>query len=114
NAPVTDWPRFIERDRLRPHLTKDGRPVSYDELERLAPPDVRSQLTPEVFADKHRRALAQVEHLGAVVRQARLDTLIVVGDDQQELYDEGNMPSVLLYRGRTIRNVPLHKHPGPD
>ena len=46
NAPVGDWARFIERDRVRPHLTKDGRPVSYDELERLAPADVQAQLAP--------------------------------------------------------------------
>jgi 3-O-methylgallate 3,4-dioxygenase len=114
NAPLADWSRFIERDRLRPHLTKEGRPVSYEELERLAPADMAAQLTPEVFADKHQRALAEVERLGAVVRNARLDTLIVVGDDQKELYGDANMPAVLLYRGESIRNVPLASHPGPD
>jgi hypothetical protein len=114
NAPVADWSRFIERDRLRPHLTKEGQPVSYEELEKLAPASVAAELTPEVFADKHQRALAEVERLGAVVRNARLDTLIVVGDDQKELYDDDNMPSVLLYRGASIRNVPLTSHPGPD
>ena len=114
NAPVADWSRFIERDRLRPHLTKDGRPVSYAELVQLAPADMAANLTPEVFADKHQRALAEVERLGAVVRNARLDTLIVVGDDQKELYDDANMPAVLLYRGESIRKVPLASHPGPD
>lgn len=114
NAPVGDWARFIERDRIRPHLTKDGRPVTYEELERLAPPQIAAELRPEVFADKHQRALAEVERLGAVVRNAKLDTLIVVGDDQKELYDDDNMPAVLLYRGQTIRNVPLAQHPGPD
>jgi hypothetical protein len=114
NAPVGDWARFIERDRLRAHLTKEGRPVTYDELARLAPASVAAELRPEVFADKHQRALAEVERLAAVVRNARLDTLIVVGDDQKELYDDDNMPSVLLYRGESIRNVPLRDHPGPD
>lgn len=114
NAPVGDWARFIERDRLRPHLTKEGRPVTYAELEQLAPPGMAAQLTPEVFADKHQRALAEVERLGAIVRNAKLDTLVVVGDDQKELYDDDNMPAILLYRGETIRNVPLASHPGPD
>jgi hypothetical protein len=114
NAPVGDWAKFIERDRIRPHLTKDGRPVTYEELERLAPAAVRAELTPQAFADKHQRALAEVERLGAVVRNARLDTLIVVGDDQKELYGDDNMPSILVYRGDTIRNVPLKSHPGPD
>jgi 3-O-methylgallate 3,4-dioxygenase len=114
NAPVGDWARFIERDRGRPHLTREGRPVTYEELEKLAPAGVADQLTPQVFADKHQRALAEVERLGAVVRNARLDTLIVVGDDQKELYGDDNMPAMLLYRGGSIRNVPLREHPGPD
>lgn len=114
NAPVGDWARFIERDRVRPHLTRDGQPVSYEALEQLAPPGMEAELTPAVFADKHQRALAHVERLGAVVRNAKLDALIVVGDDQKELYDDDNMPSILVYRGATIRNVPLSQHPGPD
>lgn len=114
NAPLGDWSRFIERDRLRPHLDKAGRPMTYDELERQADPDMGAQLTPEVFALRHKAALAEVERLGAIVRDARLDTLIVVGDDQKELYDDDNMPAILLYRGKTIRNVPLVDHPGPD
>ena len=114
NAPVGDWARFIERDRLRPHLTREGLPVTYDELEKLAPAGIETELSPAVFADKHQRALAHVERLGAVVRNAELDALIVVGDDQKELYDDDNMPSILVYRGATIRNVPLAAHPGPD
>jgi hypothetical protein len=114
NAPVGDWNRFIERDRFRPHLTREGRPVDYDALEKLAPPQVAAQLSPQVFADKHQRALAEGERLAAVVRNAKLDTLIVVGDDQKELYDDDNMPAMLVYRGETIRNVPLASHPGPD
>jgi hypothetical protein len=114
NAPLGDWSRFIERDRIRPHWDKAGQPLSYEELEKKADPQMHAQLTPEVFAVRHKAALAEVERLGAIVRDARLDTLIVVGDDQKELYDDDNMPSMLLYRGATIRNVPLAHHPGPD
>ncbi len=114
NAPLGDWSRFIERDRLRPHLDKEGRPRTYQELEQLADARMHEQLTPEVFARRHSAALAEVERLGALLRRAELDTLIVVGDDQKELYDDGNMPAILLYRGQTIRNVPLRDHPGPD
>jgi hypothetical protein len=106
NAPVADWSRFIERDRLRPHLTKEGQPVSYEALEKLAPASVAAELTAEVFADKHQRALGEVERLGAVVRNARLDTLIVVGDDQKELYDDATCPpccSTVARRSATSR-----------
>jgi 3-O-methylgallate 3,4-dioxygenase len=114
NAPLGDWSRFIERDRVRPHLTKDGRPATYSELEAMAGPGMAAQLTPQAFAHKHQSALAQVERLGAVARNAGLDALVVVGDDQKELYGDDNMPAILVYRGATIRNVPLSSHPGPD
>lgn len=114
NAPPADWGRFIERDRLRPHLSKEGRPVNYEQLLHLAPPGMDRELTEQVFADKHQRAMAQIERLSAVLRNARLDTLVVVGDDQKELYGDANMPAMLLYRGDSIRNVPLKSHPGPD
>jgi 3-O-methylgallate 3,4-dioxygenase len=114
NAPVEDWSRFIERDRIRPHLDKTGRPVTYEELLAQAPPDMGKELQPAVFADRYQRAMAAVERLGAIVRDARLDVLVVVGDDQKELYGDANMPAILLYRGASIRNVPLTAHSGPD
>lgn len=114
NAPAGDWLRFIERDRPRQHLDKTGRPVTYDELLALAPAGMEAQLAPDVMARRHTSALAEVERLGTVVRDARLDVLIVVGDDQKELFHEDNLPAILLYRGETIRNVPLAEYSGPD
>ena len=46
--------------------------------------------------------------------EATPDALIVVGDDQKELFDTDNLPSILVYHGATMRNVPLGAHPGPD
>ncbi len=45
--------------------------------------------------------------LGEYLREAQLDALIVVGDDQDELYHHDNMPGILVYYGETIANVPL-------
>jgi hypothetical protein len=113
NARLEDWPRFIELDRLRAHLDRHGNPVNYAQLLELAGAHVAAELAPEVLAVKHRDALAHVERLGAVLRGAELDTLVVVGDDQKELYHTDNLPSVLVYHGASIRNVPLKDRPGP-
>ncbi len=114
NAPVEDWPRFIERDRLRAHLDKHGRAVSYDQLVQLAGPDMAAQLRPEVMAERHRGAAASLARLGKVLVEAKLDVMVILGDDQKELYQDNNMPSILVYRGKSIRNVPQASHPGPD
>jgi 3-O-methylgallate 3,4-dioxygenase len=56
---------------------------------------------------RHAAVEAAMSRLGDYLREAKLDTLIVVGDDQDELYHPGNMPGILVYYGETIRNVPL-------
>ncbi len=113
NASVDDWPRFVELDRLRPHLDKQGRAVDYAQLLALAGDTVAPQLVPELLARRHAEAMRHVQQLGQVLREARLDTLVIVGDDQKELYHPDNLPALLVYHGPTIRNVPLRDRPGP-
>src|SRR5258708_6595386 len=83
NAPVEDWPGFIELDAVRPHLDKDGRRATYQELLRNADPGITAQLTPRRMADRHAAAQAALLHVADVLAQARLETLIIVGDDQK-------------------------------
>ena len=114
NAPAEDWPRFIDRDAVRDFLDKDGEPTTYVELLRRAEPHVAAELTPERFAARHLEAQAGVAHLKDAVRRAELDALIVIGDDHKEIYQDDNLPSFVIYRGNTIRNVPLNGFSGPD
>lgn len=115
NAELQDWPRFIERDRGRAHLDKQGNPKTYEELAAMAGDSIARELLPEVLAERHAAAAQQVAKLAQTLRRAELDTLIVVGDDQKELFQTDNLPSILVYHGQSIRNVPLGTgHPGPD
>jgi 3-O-methylgallate 3,4-dioxygenase len=114
NAPAEDWPRFIDRDAVRDFLDKEGQPASYEELLPRAEPHVAAELTPERFAARHAEAQAGVAHLKDAVRRAELDALIVIGDDHKEIYQDDNLPSFVVYRGKTIRNVPLNGFSGPD
>ena len=115
NAPPSDWPRFIERDsRRRELLDTDGRPTTYEAQLQHAPPDIHRQITPERMRVRHGAAEAAMARLGGYLRSARLDALIVVGDDQDELYHADNMPGFLVYYGDTIRNEPLKPVANPD
>ena len=115
NTAADEWPLFEQLDRQRSHLHKDGRPATYDELLAVAPPSLRDELAPEKLARRHGEAMAAVSKLRDGLVAAKLDVVIVVGDDQKEIYHEDNMPSVLVYRGETIPNVPNRtRAPGPD
>jgi hypothetical protein len=115
NAGADDLPRFIELDRQRPHLDKEGRPTTYDELVRKTNGSVAEFITPEYMARRLAATDAAIIRLGNDLKNAKLDALIVVGDDQKELYHEDNMPGILIYWGDTIRNAPRHlQSHGPD
>jgi 3-O-methylgallate 3,4-dioxygenase len=108
NAPPEDWPRFYERDSKRTNLLDTGgRLTSYEEQLKHAPAGITAEITPERMQARHRAVEGAMARLGDFLREARLDTLIVVGDDQDELYHPDNMPGMLIYYGETIPNVPL-------
>ncbi|HEV8029881.1 MAG TPA: hypothetical protein VGP42_02560 [Stellaceae bacterium] len=111
NAPPTDWPRFYERDSRRSNLLDvEGRPTTYEDQLRRAPVGVAAEIAPERMQARHEAVEGAMSRLGDFLREARLDALIVVGDDQDELYHHENMPGILVYYGATIPNVPL----GPE
>src|SRR5437867_2735515 len=115
NAPATDWPRFIERDSRRTNLLDvEGRLTSYEQQLQHAPPGITGEISPERMARRHAAVQGAMVRLGDYLRDARLDALIVVGDDQEELYHSDNMPGILVYYGETIANVPLKPVANPD
>ena len=115
NAPPEDWPRFYERDSKRTNLLDtEGRLTSYEEQLKHAPPGITDQITPERMRARHQTVDGAMARLGDFLSEARLDALIVVGDDQDELYHHDNMPGILVYYGETIANVPMKPVPNPD
>jgi hypothetical protein len=115
NAPPTDWPRFIERDARRADLLDvAGRPTTYEAQLQHAPPGILEEIAPERMQARHTAVEVALARLGQYLSDARLDALIVIGDDQDELYHDDNMPGILVYYGETIPNVPLKPVANPD
>jgi hypothetical protein len=108
NTPPHEWPCFIERDTQRSHLLDtDGKHTTYEAQLKRAPADIDAQIAPERMQTRHASVEAAMSRLGDYLREAKLDALIVVGDDQDELYHPDNMPGILVYYGDTIRNMPM-------
>ena len=115
NAAAEEWPLFEAIDRRRALLHKDGRPATYEELVAAAPPGLQAELAPEKLAKRHAGAMAALGRLHDGLIGAKLDAVVVIGDDHKELYHDDNMPSILVYHGETIPNVPNRttRTPGP-
>jgi 3-O-methylgallate 3,4-dioxygenase len=108
-SPPEDYPKHAEIDaKGRKLLDKNGRPCTYGELLAQADTKIRGQITPEILQQRSARCASNIERLARVIEDARLDSLIIVGDDQHEQFFDDNMPAILVYSAETIENNPLH------
>jgi hypothetical protein len=108
-STTTDWwEDHANRDRRNPFLIgRDGEVHSYDELEAVAEWNVPAdRLTPEVWAGLYGRAQQAIETLGQALSAAAPDVVVVVGDDQDELFLNDGQPTFAVYWGDTISDVP--------
>lgn len=108
---IEDWQTgFLARDKARQFVDFDGNACDYGTLLSRAPSDALERIAPEHLARRHGEAMAAMARLRDDVAAARLDALIVVGDDQEELFHHDNMPAFGIYYGQTIRGrLPYQK-----
>ncbi len=100
-----DWLVWGERDHRHPMLyTRDGRNVTYDE-QLAAVGDTKAALA---TVDTCRAGAARVDsamgRLQAAIAEADLDTVFIIGDDQDEHLLSDNLPPFLVYWGDTMTN----------
>ncbi len=91
------WPKHGELDRKR---------TRYDELVKERGDDLSPELTDEVWQRKYDDVQRAVGKLAEELQGAALDAVIVVGDDQAEMFSEDSMPAIAVYWGETVADLP--------
>jgi len=87
------------------YYDKHGNKTDYDALLAAAPAGTEAMVTPEKMGERYDAAEAAMDQLSQRIRDARLDVLLIVGDDQTELFRTTNNPAFAIYYGETIRNT---------
>ncbi len=80
----------------------EGQTVTYAQLAERAGDRYAQQATPQHWKKQYAAARQAVARLAADVASARLDVLVVVGDDQLELFSLANMPAIAIFYGDRI------------
>lgn len=105
NSPAQDMPGHARRDQqYHKHLDREGNRASYEELLRQAPPGIEKEITPQAIERRVAACERAIDRLAQSIGEARLDALLIVGDDQKEQYFEENLPAFLVYCGSSIVN----------
>ncbi len=108
NSPAEDYPKHAQIDASgRKLLDKMGQQVTYGDLLAQADPSIKDQIEHKVLEERAARCTANIARMAQVIEAAKLDALIIIGDDQHEQFLDDNIPAMLIYSGETIENNPL-------
>ncbi|MDO9481437.1 MAG: hypothetical protein Q8S96_11455 [Hydrogenophaga sp.] len=106
------WEERSHDDRRNKSLyTLDGRKLSYDELVAERGEPYTQESDPARFPVLARQAEAALDQLEALLVEARPDIVLVVGDDQDELFGFDNLPAISVYRGEEVVMKEMDQHP---
>jgi len=106
-AGLDDWlTRFRESDLRMPYYDHAGNPCTFADVLARAPADAADRITATAITERFEAVQAAMVRLKEEIASASLDALVIVGDDQHELFHDQHMPSIGIYHGATIRNAP--------
>lgn len=103
------WSERAADDRKNKNLNlSDGRFVSYDELAKENGEPYAAVATEENFLKMEAAAQKALDHLADKLAAAAPDTVIIVGDDQAELFSPSNLPAISVFYGNEILTHERH------
>lgn len=101
--PAEEWVHRSAGDMANPKLNlSDGRFVTYAELSSAVGDRYADDATAEILAVKARASQTALDRLAKALEAAAPDVVVVVGDDQQELFGPDNQPAVAVYFGEAV------------
>ena len=97
-----DWEARAKNDRANDRLIDNsGRICSYAELARTSGERYAAESTPERWASHAEAAQRALDRLADEIERAAPDVVVVIGDDEHELFSSANMPAFAVYYGDT-------------
>lgn len=101
--PERMWTLRAQNDAENSELADvDGQVRTFDELVANAAGRYEEQLSMKVWNAKFDEALQCVERIRRDLIELEPDLLLVIGDDQEELFTSRNQPAIAVYYGDTI------------
>ncbi|MSQ51729.1 MAG: hypothetical protein EXR28_07560 [Betaproteobacteria bacterium] len=101
------WERYSRRDLSNSRLNlSDGRWISYDNLLADTGGKFALEATREVFNRKSAACQAALDRLADELEAAKPDVVVIVTDDQAELFHQTNLPAISIFYGDEVKTMP--------
>ena len=91
----------------------DGVPRTFEELLKTTPPDALAKIAAGPMAARHKATMDAMVRLDRDIAASKIDVLVIIGDDQKEVFQDNCRPAIAIYYGDTIRNAAAPQEPAP-
>jgi hypothetical protein len=99
----TFWAEWAEQDRtITALINHEGHLLSVAQLAEQVGDRYAAQATQERWQEQHAKIHSACARLTAAIEAAKLDLLVIVGDDQLELFSFENIPALAIYYGEKL------------
>lgn len=71
-----------------------------------SPQEIARELAPELMAERYERMQLGISRLAGALREMEPDLLVIVGDDQRELFLDDSMPAISVFWGSSMWDRP--------
>lgn len=105
-TPPEEWGQRAAADRQNKALVYQGQEYSFDELNTLRQGAFADQLTLELATERYKRARSAIARLGEVIRESKVDVLVIVSSDHKETFNDEALAPFLVYWGDEVRHEP--------
>ena len=114
-SSVEHWIEMFDRiDRNAPIHDFNGVARSFEHLLQVRPADAEQRIAPTAQRERHAATTRAMDRLQAEITAAKLDVLVIIGDDQREIFKDHCRPAIGIYYGDSIRNVAAPSEPAKD
>jgi hypothetical protein len=110
--PAEDWVLRAAADYKNPELNlSDGRYLSYEALKSEVGEVHQADIKIEELLRRNINCQQALDRLANALEAAAPDVVIIVGDDQKEMFNDTNQPAVAIFYGHEVITSNMY---GPD
>jgi hypothetical protein len=106
-TPPEMWHLRGDADRQNPGHWYQGERLGYDALLQRRAPGFAEHLTPAAMAVNFGRCQRALDTLAAHLAARQPDLVLILGNDQREVFQQDLTPAFTVYTGAQIENIPL-------
>lgn len=112
STPLEEWEAHAARDRNNKKLHFRGKVYDYDTLlEVRKDENLAEESTPDKWVARYEQCEQWMKTVQQKLADVAPDILVVVGDDQNEMFKQDGMPTFSVYWGEEMHVIPLQGIP---